>query len=211
MYLFAEPSEGAEATPRRPGFGALAFLDEGSLVIGSRGAVESTIANRADGAASLRANDVLMGLLEQVRPGSSFWLVGDETLLAQLPKAIPVPGGASGVGMELPALEGLVVSGELAPLLSVHATGETADAAAATSLADVLRGFTALVTLQASQRPELKELVSAISVTTEASRVHVNVRLPYELLESLLPGGAREGADASPEVSSPAPEDARSQ
>ena len=43
----------------------------------------------------------------------------------------------------------------------------------------------ALASLQASQKPELKELASAVSVTTDAARVHVNLRVPYELIDSL--------------------------
>ena len=52
---------------------------------------------------------------------------------------------------------------------------------------DVVRGFVALASMQASARPELKQLASAINVTTEASRVHVAARVPYEVLDSLQP------------------------
>jgi hypothetical protein len=79
----------------------------------------------------------------------------------------------------------LVVTGDLDPIISLELTGEAADEAAARSLADVVKGLTALAALQANQRPEFKELASAVSVTTEATSVHVNARVPYELLESL--------------------------
>jgi hypothetical protein len=53
-----------------------------------------------------------------------------------------------------------------------------------------------MLSLQAQQKPEFKQLASAVSVTTEAQRVHVNARLPYDLLEKLQP--AKRGALAAP-------------
>ena len=35
----------------------------------------------------------MTALLESVRPGSTFWMVGDQTVLSQMPKGIPAPGG----------------------------------------------------------------------------------------------------------------------
>ena len=85
----------------------------------------------------------------------------------------------------LPAMKSVVVTGDLDPMVAVEVTGEALDSKAAQSLADVVRGFVALASLQASQKPELKELASAVSVTTDAARVHVNLRVPYELIDSL--------------------------
>jgi hypothetical protein len=87
------------------------------------------------------------------------------------------------------------VTGDLDPQVSLDLTGEAGDEAAARNLADGVRGFVALASLQASQRPELKQLASAISVTTEASRVHVAARVPYDVIESLQP---RRSATAPP-------------
>jgi len=184
VYLFEGSGDGIT---RSQGPAALAFLDERSLVIGSRPTVEATIANRAAGTESVKQNAALMELLESVKPGSTFWLVGDKTVLARLPRSLGAPGGLGGSGFELPALESLIVTGDLEPVLSIRVTGEAADEAAATKLADMVRGFTALLALQASQRPELQELASGISVTTEATRVHLSARVPHDLLESLVP------------------------
>ena len=91
------------------------------------------------------------------------------------------------MGMQLPALRSMIVTGDLDPVVALQVTGETADAAAAQSLADVVRGLVAMVSLQAQQKPELKQLASAVSVTTEDHRVQVNARFPYELLDALQP------------------------
>ena len=181
VYLFNEDTSGR-------GSAAAAFLDDNTIVMGVQAAVEETVASRARGEAPLRDNAALLGLLESVHAGSTFWMVGDQTLLSNMPKAIPGPGGpGTSQSLELPALKSLVVTGDLEPQVSIDLTGETGDEPAAKNLADVVRGFVALASLQASQKPELKQLASAISVTTEATRVHVAARVPYEVLESLQP------------------------
>ncbi len=191
VYLFNEDAAGRSA-------GAAAFLDDDTLVMGTQKSVEQTVTARAKGEAPLRENAALLALLEGVKPGSTFWMVGDQTLLANMPKNIPGPGGpGSSQSIELPALKSLTVTGDLDPQVSLDVTGEAADEAAARNLADVVRGFVALATLQAGQKPELKQLASAISVTTEATRVHVAARVPYEVLDSLQPKRSASAPPAS--------------
>jgi hypothetical protein len=169
---------------------ALAFLDERSLVFGPKDQVLEAISARTRGDAPLKSNAALMARVEQVRPGSTFWMVGDQSLLADLPTSIPAPGASadgSASSITLPALVGLTVTGDLDPQVALQVTGEARDALAAKNLADVVRGFVALASLQAQQKPELQQLASAISVATEENRVLVSTRIPYELLEALQP------------------------
>jgi hypothetical protein len=169
------------------GTGAVAFLDEHTLILGGQSAVEATLATRAAGTATLRQNAALTALLEKVKPGSTFWMVGDQSLLAQMPKGMPGGGGGDGAGapMDLPPLRSVVVTGDLDPELSLDVVGEATDEAGARNLADVVRGLLALAALQASQKPEMKELASAVSVTTDQSSVRISARLPYDLLDAL--------------------------
>jgi hypothetical protein len=178
LYLFNEDSGKGHA-------GAVAFLDDRTLAMGSRLSVEQTIAAKATGQSGLRGNAAMTALLETVRPGSTFWMVGDQSVLSQMPKGLPGPGGEGAGEIGLPPLKTVVVTGDLDPVLSFEATGEASDATAAQNLADVVRGFVAMASLQAAQKPELKQLVSAVSITTDANRVRVAGRFPYELLETL--------------------------
>lgn len=181
VYLFNEDVSGR-------GSGAAAFLDDNTLMLGAQAPVEQTATARAKGQAPLRGNAALLALLESVHAGSTFWMVGDQTLLSNMPRTIPGPGGpGTSQSIELPALKSLVVTGDLDPQVTLDVTGEAADEPAAKNLADIVRGFVALATLQANQRPELKQLASAINVTTEATRVHVAARVPYEVIDSLQP------------------------
>jgi hypothetical protein len=179
---------------------ALALLDENHLLFGPRTEVEAAIAARTRGEAPLRKNATLLGLVERVRPGSTFWMVGDQSLLAGMPTSVPAPG-ASGEGatVNLPALKSLTITGDLDPQVSLSITGEAVDETAAKNLADVVRGFVALMSLQARQKPELQQLTSAVTVATEQNRVLVSARVPYELLDALK-------AQASAAAAKPAPE-----
>jgi hypothetical protein len=175
VYVFGEGS-------RSPG--ALAFLDDQSILLGAEKAVVATISLRSGAPAP--ANGAISELLGRVRPGSTFWMVGDQALLESLPRTMP-GGGASSPSIALPALKSLVVNGDLDPVVALTVTGDALDAAAARSLADIVRGFVGLASLQASQKPELAQLRSAVTVSTEESRVLVNARLPYDLLDALAP------------------------
>lgn len=189
VYLFAEGRKGA---------GALAFLghDDDLIVMGSQKAVEAAVSSHFRGATPLKQNSQLTSLLERVKPGSTFWMVGDQSLLSQMPSAMPAPGGG-GAQVQLPQLKNLLITGELDPVVTLDVTGDAADPAAATQLADIVRGFVALASLQAAQKPELKGLQNAVSVTTDQASVRVSARVPYEILEAMQPKKAA-GATAPP-------------
>jgi ADP-ribose pyrophosphatase YjhB (NUDIX family) len=165
---------------------ALAFLDETALVFGPRADVEAAIGSRSRGETPFKKNTMLLGLVEKVRPGSTFWMVGDQSLLAGMPTSVPAPGASGdGATINLPALQALTVTGDLDPQVSLNVTGEAKDELAARNLADVVRGFVALMSLQSQQKPELQQLASAFTVATEANRVLVSARVPYEMLDAL--------------------------
>jgi hypothetical protein len=178
LYQFGDAGKAARA---------LAFLDAHTLVLGATPLVNATLENRSRGASPLLAKSALKALLERVKPGSTFWVVGDQSVLANLPASFPAPGAAAGSGatLTLPALESLIVTGDVEPLVALSATGDTADEKAARDLADVVRGFVALASLSAKQNPQLQQLAQAVSVTTSAKQVEVSLRIAPELLESL--------------------------
>jgi hypothetical protein len=114
-------------------------------------------------------------------------MVGDQSLLASMPTSLPGPGSSKGTSssMTLPALNSVSVTGDLDPVLSIDVIGGATDPAAASKLADMARGIVALATLQAVQRPELKDLGTAFSVTTETNHVKLSAHLSHDLVEAL--------------------------
>jgi hypothetical protein len=188
VYLFNENASGK-------GTGATAFLDDNTLVMGTQASVEQTVTARAKGEAPLRSNAALLAPARGREAGLDLLDGGRPDPPQQHAEGHPRPRRpGTSQSIELPALKSLMVTGDLEPQVTLDITGETADEPAAKNLADVVRGFVALASLQANQKPELKQLASAISVTTEASRVHIAARVPYEVLDSLQPqthGGGR--------------------
>jgi hypothetical protein len=116
--------------------------------------------------------------------------VGDQSILAGMPTSIPAPGAAAAeegkaASISLPQLKSITVTGDLDPQVSIEVSGEAADDAAARNLADIVRGFVALASLQAAQKPELQQLASAFNVATEQNRVLVTARVPYAMIDAL--------------------------
>jgi hypothetical protein len=174
VYVFKDPRASS----------ALAILSDGAFVMGTQPEVERTVTNHVRGRDGLKGNADLFGLVQAVRTGATFWTVGDQSLLSQMPSAVPAPGGMGG-SLTLPGLKSVTVTGDLDPAVSFEAIAQADDAAAASKLADVMRGLIALATLQAAQKPELQQLASALTITTDAARVRINGRLSYELLDAL--------------------------
>jgi len=195
VYSFGAEDSRGDARPA-----AVAFVDESTLVFGPKDQVLAAVGSRTHGESPLKTNAALMARIEKVRPGSTFWMVGDQSLLASLPTSVPAPGASpdSGATLSLPALTGLTVTGDLDPQLSLAITGEARDPLAAKNLADVVRGLVAMASLQAQQKPELAQLAAAVSVATEENRVLVSAHVPYELLEALQPKKAATAARATP-------------
>ncbi len=163
----------------------IAFVDQGTLLTGDAAGVRAMLEAHGQHKATLRTNVLLGGLLDRARTDATFWLVGDGTLLSNLPTG----GSSGGLGsnFSMPNLKSLSVSGDLEPLVTISATGDAADAAGAKNLADTARGLTSLLALQAGAKPELKELATAFTITQKASQVVIDFRVSPETLAALAP------------------------
>jgi hypothetical protein len=158
--------------------GVVALLDAGILVAGSAEAVETFLTNRATGH-GIRDSKELVAQLETIEPGSTFWAVGGPSVLSRMTSQVGGPAA------NLPAVKQVVAYGHLDPEVGMTATAEAADAKSAAKIADVLRGFSAMLSLQAGQKAELAQIADSISVATEGDKVHVKATITHELIESL--------------------------
>lgn len=158
--------------------GAVALLDAGILVAGNADAIETFLANRSTGH-GIRDSASLVSQLEKIEPGSTFWAVGGPSVLSRVTSQV---GGAAA---NLPSIKQVVVYGHLDPEVGMTATAEAADEKSAAKIADVLRGFSAMLSLQAGQRAELAQIADSISVATEDDKVHIKATITHELIESL--------------------------
>jgi len=158
--------------------GAVALLDAGILVAGDAASVETFLVNRSTGH-GIRDSAQLVSQLESIEPGSTFWAVGGPSVLSRVTSQVGGPAA------NLPAIKQVVAYGHLDPEVGMTATAEAADAKSATKIADVLRGFSAMLSLQAGQKPEFAQIADSISVATEDEKVHVKATITHELIESL--------------------------
>jgi hypothetical protein len=162
VYLFGEESQSP---------GALTFLGDHEILLGTQRGVEAVIARQVVRPALPPGG--IAELVGRVKPGSTFWLVGDQTVFSALQGV-----AQTGAPITLPALKSLVVTGDLDPDVSISIVGDAADPTGAKNVADIVRGLIGLLSLQAGQKPEL---------ATEANQVHVDARIPYTLVEALSP------------------------
>lgn len=85
VYVFNEGVRGSSA---------LAFLGDDALVMGTEPEVVATVGNHAHSRDGLKGNAELMALVQSVRTGATFWTVGDQSVLSQMPATLPGPGGS---------------------------------------------------------------------------------------------------------------------
>jgi hypothetical protein len=181
--------------PRR-GPLALAILGEHCLLVGSARVVEEMVSRR--GQRPLAGRAALLQLVERLDGDPTFWLAADGSLLTQL-NLRPGPGAPT-VPLGLPSLRHVVASGTLEPQLALDVVAEVGDEAAARSLAEMVRGFVALLALQARQKPAFAGLMQAVALDVRGPAVRLGCRLSQEQAEALV-------AAASP-ASRPSPEPA---
>jgi hypothetical protein len=197
------PAAGTPAArPTPPVESAFTVLNDGVLVLGPTESVTAALDRQAAKAPGLLGNAAMLALVQQVRPGSAFWLCGNETVLAAAANVAPTGG------FNIPTLRSLVASGDVLPDLSLQVVAEAADAAAAKTLAGMLQAVTGIIAMQ-GDKPELKELVSGLDVVNEGNQVRINARARYETLEKLaarpVPTAATPRPAASEPVSAPPP------
>ena len=158
--------------------GVVALLDAGILVAGNAASVETFLANRSTGH-GIRDSATLVTQLESIEPGSTWWAVGGPSVLSRVTSEVGGPAA------NLPSIKQVVAYGHLDPEVGMTATAEALDEKSATKIADVLRGFSAMLSLQAGQKAELQQIADSISVATEGDKVHLKATISHELIESL--------------------------
>jgi len=164
------------------GLGALAFHGSDRILLGTQSSVAEALGRPTSEAATAAAVN-FKALLREVPSATAFWVVVDSEGLAPLAGEGPDAGKLA--AFKLPALQSLMLTGDLSPDLSFELVAEADDDAAARNLADAVRGFVALAALQAAEQPELQQLATAVNVSASGRRLKATARVRYELLEKL--------------------------
>ena len=70
-------------------------------------------------------------------------------------------------------------------VVSMIARGKASDPVAAQKLADVVRGFVALGSMQQQSVPEMQAVLDSILIDVVENKVEISVEVPYETLRRL--------------------------
>ena len=156
---------------------SLAFVEPGLVAVGGSALVRGAI-DRANGGASVRNNDEIMGLMRSLDRGN-VWAVGRFDALASqanLPER---------VASQLPPINSFAVSGRVNGGLLGEVRLQTRDEDSATQFRDVLRGVLALGKLQADAHPELDLALRSLSLGGTGRTVSLSFDVPAELIDVL--------------------------
>jgi hypothetical protein len=158
---------------------ALAFPSASTVLFGPAEYVRTML----DVGASRRPSAVegaLAGWAEELAFNDAFWCVGSAkdalgNIMLRRREGSP----------QIPPIESFAISGNLDSDFSMVARGRAAGPESAQKLADVVRGFVALGSLQQQARPEIQAVLDSVQIQILENTVEVYMAVPYETLRRL--------------------------
>ena len=171
------------AGPPRPDRFALSFIEPGLVAVGGIGLVRHAIDLHTSGGESVVTNDELMKQVRSLDRGNA-WAVGRFDLLRSN------AGFPKGVATQLPAITWFSASGHVDGGLRGVVRAEAGDDEAAKNLRDVVRGFLALVRLQAGSRPEFQGLLQSLELGGAGKTVALSFDVPAQVFDLLGAAGS---------------------
>ncbi len=155
-----------------------AKLDDRTVVTGDMVSMRHFLAAKAGKSPGLMANQKLSKLGPLAAGKSSFWLAALPTEIMLKVDDIKESLGTA----NLPALDMVLLSGDMDKDVRATAVVWTADNESAKNLSDIARGLIALAQMVRTEEPLVDRLLRSLTVDTEERKVVVSVVLPGELL-----------------------------
>lgn len=165
---------------------ALAFVEPGLVAIGSEPLVRSAI-DLQGGGQNVTTNDGMMKMVRSL-DGANAWAVGRFDALRASTR-LP-----ANVESQIPPITWFSVAGHIDGGVRGTVRAETRDEESAKNLRDVVRGFLALVKMQAGARPELQTLTQSLELGGTGTTVSLSFDVPVQALDLLGPGRQRDRA-----------------
>jgi hypothetical protein len=158
---------------------ALAFPTASTALFGSPEYVQKMLDVGA-GRLTSAIEGPLAGWVNELPLDGTFWCVGSSEVgfarfMARQSEDAP----------QIPPLQSFAVTGSLDSVVSMIARGKASDPTAAQKLADVVRGFIALSSLQQQSLPEVQAVLDSILIEVVENKVEISVEIPYETLRRL--------------------------
>jgi hypothetical protein len=155
---------------------AMGFIEAGLIALGSDRLVRQAI-DLAGGGENVTSNAELMRLVDEIDEGNA-WAVGRFDALTEsgrLPEAV--------IG-KLPPITWFSASGTVNGGVRGMVRAEAKDEAAAQNLRDVVRGFMALVKMQAGAQPAADAVVKSLELGGTGRSVSLSFTVPSEVIEA---------------------------
>jgi hypothetical protein len=187
-----EQAEVAPKTHEGARQGAMAFLDAGLVAVGEESAIKRAIDAYSD-ARSISGSDEMMKLVGDIENGSNVWAVGRLDALRQRQRLPEV------VDNQLSSVKWFAASGRVNGGVTGTFSAEARDEQAAENLRDVVRGFLALVRLQAGNNPKYAGLFESLQLSGSGTTVALSFAVPVEILDLIAPRQPRGEAPQMPE------------
>jgi len=156
---------------------ALSFVEPDLAIVGTPAAVRRAIDTKASGN-NVTRNAALMRMVNEFDAGNA-WAVAHVEAVAS-GNVIPEE-----LRQQLPPVTWFAVNGRIDDGVRAVVRAETRDEAAANNLRDVIRGLVALGRMQASQHPQLAELVNSLELGGQGTTVSVGLTVSPALIDLL--------------------------
>jgi hypothetical protein len=183
-----------ERVHRPAGSFSLSFIEPGLAAFGSTDMIKAAIdlhksgSSSQTGPQSATLNEELMTRVRSMDDGNA-WVVGRFDVLrsqAHLPDE---------VSSRIPAITWVTAKAHINGGIRGTLTADTRDVEAANNLRDVIRGFLALVKLQAGGRPELQAMAQSIELGGTGQTVSISFTVPGEVFDLI--GALSQGKKAA--------------
>jgi hypothetical protein len=176
------PSEEDKQRHRRSGEVAVGFLQPSLIALGNadlvRGAIDLSTATTAR--ANVTSSADLMTLV-RAAAGETAWVVGRFDAVSRR------MGLPSAVRQQVPPLRMVSAKAHINGGVRAVISAETADQAAADQFRDVIRGFVAIVRMQAGAKPELQNALKSLELGGTGSTVQLSFAMTPETFRALVP------------------------
>ena len=157
---------------------AVAFIKTDLLAVGSpdnlRGALDASVG--ASG--TIKDNSEVMRLVDRVDDGDAWTVARFDALRGRA----PVPAD---LASQLPSITWFAAGGQVSDSVSAVLHAETRDEQSAQDLREVIRGFVALVRMQAGQQQEFADFMNSVELSGDGTTVTLGFSVPSSLIDRL--------------------------
>jgi hypothetical protein len=160
--------------------GSLAFLEPGLVAIGDTGSIKRAIDAQLS-ATSIRSNEEIMNLVQQIEVSNNAWAVGRFDVLtsqAKLPEHI---------ARQIPPVKWFAAAGHINGGVSGIVRVEATDDEAAELLRRQVNGALAFGEMMSRSDPRAAMAIQAIQMSGTGKTVQLSFTVPSELLQMALP------------------------